>query len=116
MYVTIRKYKLAPGAFDDLARRVREDFVPLIRQARGFADYYWVRLSADAFATISIFEERKQAEASNALAADWIKRNKVGPLFLGGPEVIAGDLTFSERSPLGPPGLAEGQLEQPPLL
>jgi hypothetical protein len=41
MYATVRRYE---GVTDpaEVARRVREDFVPLISEIDGFVAYYWV--------------------------------------------------------------------------
>jgi hypothetical protein len=36
MFTTVRKYRVRQGAVEELAQRVREGFVPLVRQMRGF--------------------------------------------------------------------------------
>jgi hypothetical protein len=36
MFTSIRKYKVKRGSADELARRVRDGFVPLMRQMEGF--------------------------------------------------------------------------------
>jgi heme-degrading monooxygenase HmoA len=98
MFIAVRRYKLVAGAYDDLEQRVQSEFVPMIRKAKGFSDYYWVRTSPDAFFTVSIFEERQQAEASNKLAADWLQKNHLGSKFIGNPEVFLGDAVFDAHS------------------
>ena len=40
MFTSIRKYKVRRGSAEELARRVKEGFVPLIRQMQGFRSYY----------------------------------------------------------------------------
>ena len=40
MFTSIRKYKVRHGSAEELARRVRESFVPLLRQMPGFQSYY----------------------------------------------------------------------------
>ena len=40
MFTSIRKYNVRRGSAEEIARRVREGFVPLIRQMRGFKGYY----------------------------------------------------------------------------
>ena len=40
MFTSIRNYSVRRGSAEEIARRVRESFVPLIRQMRGFKGYY----------------------------------------------------------------------------
>ena len=41
MYATVRRYEGIRNP-DELAKRVRKGFVPLISEHRGFVPYYWV--------------------------------------------------------------------------
>jgi hypothetical protein len=40
MFASIRKYNVRRGSADELARRVRDGFVPMMRQIDGFKGYY----------------------------------------------------------------------------
>ena len=40
MFASIRKYNVRRGSAEHLARRVREGFVPIMRQMEGFRGYY----------------------------------------------------------------------------
>ena len=40
MFASIRKYNVRRGSAEELARRVREGFVPIMRQFQGFRGYY----------------------------------------------------------------------------
>ena len=40
MFASIRKYNVRPGSAEHLARRVREGFVPMMRQMAGFRGDY----------------------------------------------------------------------------
>ena len=45
MFASIRKYNVRRGSAEHLARRVREGFVPMMRQIQGFGAI--IRLMAD---------------------------------------------------------------------
>ena len=74
-----------------MTRRVQEDFVALISKATGFVAYYAIESGADVWASVSIFDTQAQAEESNRLAADWVKKT-VSSSLLGAPEVTAGNV------------------------
>jgi heme-degrading monooxygenase HmoA len=89
MFTCIRKYTVRRGATDELARRVDEGFVPLMRQMPGFRGYYLLDGGPDVVITISMFDSADAAFASNEISADWV-RNNVLELIKGMPEVMVG--------------------------
>jgi heme-degrading monooxygenase HmoA len=97
MFTTVRKYRVRRGSVAELAERVREGFVPLVRQMRGFKGYYLLDGGPDVFITISVFDSADQALASNEKAADWL-RHHVLEFTNGMPEVTAGNVLIAEIS------------------
>jgi hypothetical protein len=95
MFASIRKYKVRRGAVEELARRVQEGFVPLMREVQGFESYYLLDGGPDVLITISIFDSADAALASNATAADWV-RNNVLEFTRGMPEVMVGNALVAE--------------------
>jgi hypothetical protein len=89
MWATVRRYEGIKDP-DECAKRVREGFVPLISEHRGFVAYYWVDDSDEGvmFST-SVFEEQADEEDSNRLAADWVKEN-LADLLPNPPVITAG--------------------------
>ena len=75
MFTSIRNYKVKHGSAEELARRVREGFVPLIRQMPGFRSYYLLDGGPDVLITISRFDSADEAFASNEKAANWVRNN-----------------------------------------
>jgi hypothetical protein len=55
MFASIRKYKMRRGEVEELARRVQEGFVPLMREMQGFEGYYLLDGGPDVLITISMF-------------------------------------------------------------
>jgi heme-degrading monooxygenase HmoA len=95
MFTSIRKYNVKRGSSEELARRVREGFVPMIRQIEGFRGCYLLDGGPDVLITISIFDSADEAFASNEKAADWV-RNNVLEFTRGMPEVMVGDALIAE--------------------
>jgi heme-degrading monooxygenase HmoA len=95
MFTSIRKYTVRRGMAEELARRVDETFVPLIRQMPGFRGYYLLDGGPDVLITISMFESMDAALASNEAAAEWVRDN-VLEFTKGMPEVMVGNALIAE--------------------
>lgn len=95
MFTSIRKYSVRRGSAEELARRVRDSFVPMIRQMPGFRGYYLLDGGPDVLITISMFDSVDEAFASNVKAADWV-RNNVLEFTRGMPEVMIGNALIAE--------------------
>ena len=95
MFVSIRKYRVRRGSAEELARRVKEGFVPLLQQVQGFRSYYLLDGGPDVLITISVFDSADEALASNEQAADWVRHN-VLEFTRGLPEVMVGNALLAE--------------------
>ncbi len=96
MFVAIRYYQTDPGSVDEVVRRVKEGFVPLIRDTPGFVSYLVLAPSEreDELVSVSVFESQEGAEESNEKAEDWVQQNLSELLPL--PEVAAGEVVVYE--------------------
>ncbi len=94
MHVSIRKYAIR-GSMDELLKRIREGFVPIVSNAPGFKSYSVVRVRGNGVVTISVFESQAQATESNNLAAEWVSEN-LAAFVAGPPEITTGDMTIHE--------------------
>jgi len=95
MFVSIRKYTVRRGSAEELARRVREGFMPMMRQIEGFKGYYLLDGGPDVLITISMFDTADEAFSSNGKAVDWV-RNNVLEFTKGMPEVMVGNALIAE--------------------
>ena len=95
MFIAIRRYRVRRGSTAEWAQRVREGFVPLMRELAGFRGYYLLDGGPDVLITISMFDNADEALASNERAADWV-RNNVLELARGMPEVMVGDALVAD--------------------
>ena len=95
MFTSIRRYKVRRGSAQELAQRVEDGFVPLVRQIQGFRGYYLLDGGPDVLITISMFDSADEALASNETAAGWV-RNNVLEFTRGMPEVMVGNVLIAE--------------------
>jgi heme-degrading monooxygenase HmoA len=95
MFIAVRKYRVRRGSREEWARRVREGFVPLLRELAGFRGYYLLEGGPDVVIAISMFDSADEALVSYEKAADWV-RNNVMKLARGLPEVMVGDAVIAE--------------------
>jgi hypothetical protein len=72
MFAGIRTYRFRSGSIDDLMHRVDRDFADALSREDGFAGYQVVATGADTIMSISLFDTREHADASTALAAQWV--------------------------------------------
>jgi quinol monooxygenase YgiN len=75
MYVSIRTYRVGAGSMEDLAHRVDRDLAEAFAQEPGFIAYQVARTGEHTLASMTVFRDRDQAEASNDLAAEWVADN-----------------------------------------
>jgi hypothetical protein len=88
-WITVRRYEGISDP-DEVLKRAREGFIPLITAHRGFVAYYYVDDSEDGVLfSVSIFEDRADEEDSNRLAADFVKEN-LAELLPNPPLITAG--------------------------
>ena len=96
MFVAIRYYQTDPDSVDEVVRRVKEGFVPLIRDTQGFVSYFVLAPSEreDELVSVGVFESQESAEQSNEKAEDWVRQNLSELLLL--PEFAAGEVVVYE--------------------
>jgi hypothetical protein len=93
MYAVVRRYEgvTDPG---EAGRRVKDGFVPLIRQIPGFVAYYWADAGGGVMVSTSVFDDQAGAEESTKRAADYVREN-LAPLLPDPPQVTAGEVVAS---------------------
>ena len=89
MYAAIRHYHFSPKNGPEIDRRIRAEFVPLLKKTRGFVRYYWLDTGKGEGASISVFQDQAGADESVEIAAQFSKTHMAG-LVTQKPEVIEG--------------------------
>lgn len=92
MFLVVRNYKKILGDKDELSSKIDSDFVPKIKKINGFVDYYCLYTGENSMASISIFQDKKGADESVRLAAEWVKQVGLAADFPEKPEILSGDV------------------------
>ncbi len=96
MYLTVRRYE---GVSDtgEIARRVKDGFVPLVSGIPGFVAYYWVDAGNGVVITTGIFRDQAGAEESDRRSATWLQDN-LASFSKSPPQITAGNIVaYKER-------------------
>jgi quinol monooxygenase YgiN len=75
MYAVIRHYHFDPKDSKEIAEKLSNDFVPIMKKAKGFIRYYWLDNGKGEGASFSLFNGRHEADDSVLLAEDWVHEN-----------------------------------------
>ena len=89
MYAVVRHYHFKKEDSEKIDKLVREGFVPLIKNAKGFVKYYWLDTGEGEAASFSVFMDKAGADESIHLAAEFVKAH-LSELVTQKPEVIEG--------------------------
>jgi quinol monooxygenase YgiN len=91
MFAVIRHYHFNPKDSAEIDRRVREEFVPIVKKAKGFVRYYWLDTGKGEGASVSVFKDKAGADESVHLAADYV-REHLSKFITQRPEIIEGPI------------------------
>ena len=72
LFVTIILIQRTGGEID---RRIRDDFVPIVKKAKGFVRYYWLDTGKGEGASVGVFKDKAGADESVRLAADYVQKH-----------------------------------------
>ena len=91
MFAVIRHYRFNPKDGAEIDRRIREEFVPIVKKAKGFVRYYWLDSGNGDGASLSVFKDKAGADESVRLAAAYVKQ-RLSKLITEKPEIIEGPI------------------------
>src|SRR5215470_10487842 len=73
MFAVVRHYHFEKKDSAEIDRLIRDEFVPLVKKARGFVRYYWLDSGSGEGASFSVFKDKAGADESVRLAADFVR-------------------------------------------
>ena len=91
MFAVIRHYRFDKKDSEEIDRVIQEQFVPLLKKAKGFQRYYWLDTGEGEGASFGIFRDKEGADQSVAIAAEFV-RTHMAKLLRQKPEVIEGPI------------------------
>jgi heme-degrading monooxygenase HmoA len=92
MYALIRQYEgLDANLRETATRKANLELRPILAKSPGFVSYELIQPEGknDAVTSISVFKTRPDAEASNNVAAEWVRTNLPS---MTKPSKVAGEL------------------------
>ena len=73
MFAVIRHYHFDKKDSAEIDRLIEQQFVPIIRKAKGFDRYYWLDTGNGEGASFGLFKDKEGADESVALAAEFVR-------------------------------------------
>src|SRR5438045_9629997 len=73
MFAVIRHYHFNPKDSAEIDRRIREEFVAIVKKAKGFVRYYWLDTGKGEGASVNAFKDKAGADEFVHLPADMSK-------------------------------------------
>jgi hypothetical protein len=91
MFAVIRHYHFDKKDSAEIDRLIRQEFVPLVKKAKGFKRYYWLDTGEGEGASFGVFTDKAGADESVRIAADYV-RDHLSKLLRQKPEIIEGPI------------------------
>ena len=95
MFAVIRHYHFDKNDSATIDRAISEEFVPIVRKAKGFQHYYWLDSGEGEGASFGMFNDKAGADESVRLAADYV-REHLSKMLTQKPEVIEGPIAAQD--------------------
>jgi heme-degrading monooxygenase HmoA len=96
-HVRIATYDIKEGTFEELATIAREGMLRTFQEQPGFMRYGLADLGDRKCVSLSLWETRKDADASVPVAERWVRENAATKVALTTTQI--GDLAFFEGTP-----------------
>ena len=96
-YVRIAKYSIDKGTFQEIADKAKMSLLPMFQKQTGFIRYGLADMGEHNCLSISIWNTREDAVASETVASTWARENLGDKVLLKSSHV--GTLAFFEGVP-----------------
>ena len=98
MFASVRRYRLESGSIDDLLHLVDTDFAESVQELEGFVEYQVLECGNGELVTITTFRDRRCAEESAVVSADWIRDTLTARFELTRLESFLGEVAISRAA------------------
>jgi hypothetical protein len=88
-FAVIRHYHFDAKDSQLIDKNIKENFLPLIKNCKGFVKYYWLDGGNGEGASVSIFETKAEGEESNNVAKEFVSKY-LKDVINQKPEIIEG--------------------------
>jgi len=97
-HMRIATYEIKEGSFQELAEIARKSMLRTFQEQPGFIRYGLADLGDRKLVSVSLWETRKDADASIPVAERWVRENVANRVDLRSTQI--GDLAFFEGTPV----------------
>ena len=94
MHAVVRRYTYSGQGLTDLITELGDDLRQTMAKTPGFQSYSMV-VGDGTLATITMCADKAGTEASNRIAAEWVKANMPATIQLSAPEMTEGEVALS---------------------
>jgi hypothetical protein len=97
MYATVRRYEgIDKVRSEEITRKVDQSLLPSLSELPGFGGYYLIDAGKGVFASVSLFENAKEAHESTRIAARWVREQKLEAALPNTPKITAGPVAVHQ--------------------
>jgi heme-degrading monooxygenase HmoA len=96
-HVRIATYEIRAGSFEELANAAREGMLRTFQDQTGFIRYGIADIGDRKLVSVSLWETRKDADASVPVAERWVREHLANKVELKSTQI--GDMAFFEGTP-----------------
>jgi hypothetical protein len=96
-HVRIATYEIRAGSFEELANAAREGMLRTFQDQTGFIRYGIADIGDRKLVSVSLWETRKDADASVPVAERWVREHLANKVELKSTQI--GDMAFFEGAP-----------------
>ena len=97
MYATVRRYEgIDKVRSEEITRKVDQSLLPSLSELPGFSGYYLIDAGEGVFASVSLFENTKEAHESTRIAARWVREEKLEAALPNTPKITAGPVAVHQ--------------------
>ena len=102
MYATVRRYEgIDKVRSEEITRKVDQSLLPSLSELPGFGGYYLIDAGEGVLASVSLFENAKEAHESTRIAARWVREEKLEAALPNTPKITAGPVA-AHQAPAEP--------------
>jgi len=98
MYAAIRQYELGAGSVPELIRLAEDEMADALSALPGFVRYEVILTGSDEFVSVTTFEDKESAQASNQVAAEFV-RDRLQRFQLNLTSALSGEVGVSRGEP-----------------
>ena len=77
-YARVGFYTVKPGTLDGILQKAEAELVPRTQQQPGFLRYFTVRTGEDSLVSVTVWDDKEQAEQASERLSGWV-RTEMGP-------------------------------------